>query len=564
MSVVGYIHFRLGVMGKIILNALILLPLTATLLCTIVGTGGCKNVDKVSDTLIFRYNEDNSITSLDPAYVKSQGEIWIASQIYNGLVELDSQLLPSPMLARNWEILKDGLVYKFHLRRGVQFHAQWNKGNEQAMFVTAYDVAYSFARLLDPATASPGAWIFSDKVESAEKAFVAENDSTFVLSLKKPFPAMLSLLSTTYCYVVPKKIVQGNETFFGRHPVGTGPFYMKLWEEDVKMVLRRNPVYFEKEGKKSLPYLEAVNIDFIKSKQTAFMRFVAGEYDFFNGVEASFKDELLESDGTLKAKFNKRFKMIQKPFLNTEYLGFWLDSIKDRKKNILQNVHLRRAMSYAVDRVGLVRYLRNGAGVGGENGFVPPVLLDRNVNGFSFDAQKALEEMKLAGFSYKNPCPELTLTTTADYLDYMVYLKKFWADIGITVNIEVQTSGMLRQMRSKGNVQIFRGSWIADFADPENYLSCFYSKNFSPNGPNYTHYKNPFFDKLYENVAFGALGENRIKLAAQADSLMIQDAPIIVLYYDKSIRLFHNNVLGLTNDASNRLQLKKVKKRVKS
>ncbi len=555
MSVVSNVHVRVGVKGKIILKALSHLFCAGIVLYTIVGSNSCKNVDKVSDTLIFRYNEDASVSTLDPAFIKSQAEIWIASQIYNGLVDLDSAMQPTPMLARSWEISENKLVYKFHLKSGVQFHTQSDGANKHPRWVTASDVVYSFSRLIDPATASPSAWIFSDKVDRNANPFRAENDSTFILTLNKPFAAMLSLLSTPNCFIVPQEYVKANPSAFGRKPTGTGPFYVKLWEEDVKLVLRRNPDYFETENGKQLPYLEAVNVDFIKNKQTAFMRFVAGEYDFFNGIEGSMKDEILTDRATLTPKFQNKFKMGVKPFLNTEYLGFWLDSNVDGTRNPLQNVHLRRALNYAVDRHALVKYLRNGAGVPGENGFVPPVLFNAP-QGFVNNVKKATEELKLAGYPGGKGCPELRITTTSDYLDLMVYIKKYWADIGIKANIEVQTGGMLRQMRNKGNIQVYRGSWFADFADPENFLSCFYSHNFSPGGPNYTHFQNADFDKLYESMALNV----NPAMARAADSVLISQAPVLIMYYDKSIRLVQNNVIGLGNDAANRLILKRVRK----
>lgn len=564
MSVVSDLHGCFSGKGKVISAGLTIALSLPLLLFTIVGIDSCKNVDKVSDSLIFRYNEDQSVSTLDPAYVKSQAELWIAGQVFNSLVDLDSQLRPVPMLASRWEISENGLVYKFHLRSGIRF---CSNGNPSEM-MSARDVVFSFNRLLDPVTASPAAWIFSDKVNTRGTIppFQAADDSTFVLTLSKPFPAMLSLLATTYCSILPEALVKKDPQAFGRNPAGTGPFYVKFWETDVKLVLRKNKEYFEFDGKNRLPFLEAINVDFIKSKQTAFMKFAAGEYDFFNGMEVSFKDELLSPDGHLKDKYQGRFHMQLKPFLNTEYLGFWLDTSEGGKPNILQNVHLRKAMNYAIDRPALIRYLRNGVGISGENGFVPPVLLGKKVAGYGYRPDLAAQELKMAGYSSSKPCPVVTITTTADYLDLMVFLKKYWADIGITVAIDVQTSGMLRQMRSKGKCQIYRGSWIADYPDPENYLACFYSPNFSPNGPDYTHFQNEAVDNLYRQVAFGAgtSAELRLHAAAAADSAIMQEAPVIVLFYDYSIRLSSLKVKGLGNDPQNRLLLKRVRKATKS
>lgn len=570
MSVVRNLHIGFIGKGKIIRWGLPICAVLASLIYTGLGISGCKNVDKVSDTLIFRYNEDATVASLDPAYIKSQAEIWVAQQLFNGLVELDSVLKPSPSLAKSWEILENGLVYKFRLRKGVAFHKHTSGGYEQKRWVTARDVVYSFNRLADRRTASPSAWIFAGKVagDSLRKVrpdlspFTAPDDSTFVLRLLRPDPTMLALLGTVYCSVIPADsgLVQKD---FGHHPIGTGPFYLKLWEEDVKLVLRRNPEYFEFENGRRLPYLEAVNVDFIKNKQTAFMKFVSGEFDFFNGVEGSFKDELLGRDGHLNPKYRGRFVMLKKPFLNTEYIGFWLGDSLNGDRNPLKDIHLRKALALATDRHGLIRHLRNGLGDAGEGGFTPSVLLPAKVKGWSFNPSAAAEELKLAGYPGGKGLRPLTLTTTADYLDMAVYLKKSWADLGILVNVEVQTGGMLRQMRNKGQLGMFRGSWIADVPDAENYLACFYSANFSPGGPNYTHFSRPGFDRAYEKSIL-LTGEQRAGLMREADSLLTADAPVIVLYYDQSVRLMQNQVQGLGNDPSNRLILKRVRKRAKT
>jgi oligopeptide transport system substrate-binding protein len=186
-------------------------------------------------------------------------------------------------------------------------------------------------------------------------------------------------------------------------------------------------------------------------------------------------------------------------------------------------------------------------------------LLGQAESGYQFNLALAAEELKKAGFADGKGLNPLKLSTTADYLDMAVFIKKCWAAIGVKVNIEVQTGGMLRQLRNKGKLGIFRGSWIADVPDAENYLACFYSDNFSPGGPNYTHYSNTAFDKLYQQ-SFSTTGEVRQQLMVRADSLLIPDCPVIVLYYDQSIRLYQNGITGLGNDPSNRLHLKRVHK----
>ena len=533
--------------NKFISKGGILLSSIGVLLFTVLGLGGCKNVDKKSPQQIFHYNEDVSVTTLDPAFVRSQSENWIVSQIFNGLIDLDAQLQPVPALAKSWEISTDLLTYTFHLRSDVNFCFVDKQGKVTTRKMVASDVAYSLSRIADPATSSPGAWIFVGKIDSQlNRVFISPNDSTFVLKLVSPAASLLGLLSTNFGYVVPKEYARLDKSYLARNPVGTGPFYVRRWEDEIKLVMRKNPHYHEKDTQGvPLPYLDAINVTFVKNKQTAFMQFAAGSYDFFNGLEGSFKDELLTDQAMLKPKYAQKMKAIITPFLNTEYVGCYLGEYPG-KTNWLKDVHLRRALFYAVDKQKLVRFFRNGLGDAGDWGVVPPILNaheKETITEANAAWQKALAEYQQSGYAKQNNKPEIVLSTTADYLD-------------------IQTGGMLRQLRNEGKLMLFRGSWIADYPDAENFLACYYAPYLSPMGPNYTHFEDAQFDALYRLIEAGESGQKaslRKQYIQQANQILIDQAPVIPLYYDKSIRLIQPWVQGLENDAANRLVLKRVK-----
>ena len=543
-----------------------LLSSIGVLLFTVLGLGGCKNVDKKSPQQIFHYNEDVSVTTLDPAFVRSQSENWIVSQIFNGLIDLDAQLQPVPALAKSWEISTDLLTYTFHLRSDVNFCFVDKQGKVTTRKMVASDVAYSLSRIADPATSSPGAWIFVGKIDSQlNRVFIAPNDTTFVLKLVSPAASLLGLLSTNFGYVVPKEYARLDKSYLARNPVGTGPFYVRRWEDEIKLVMRKNPHYHEKDTQGvPLPYLDAINVTFVKNKQTAFMQFAAGSYDFFNGLEGSFKDELLTDQAMLKPKYAQKMKAIITPFLNTEYVGCYLGDYPG-KTNWLKDVHLRRALFYAVDKQKLVRFFRNGLGDAGDWGVVPPILNaheKETITEANAAWQKALAEYQQSGYAKQNNKPEIVLSTTADYLDMMVYLQETWGRLGVKIKVDIQTGGMLRQLRNEGKLMLFRGSWIADYPDAENFLACYYAPYLSPMGPNYTHFEDAQFDTLYRLIEAGESGQKaslRKQYIQQANQILIDQAPVIPLYYDKSIRLIQPWVQGLENDAANRLVLKRVK-----
>jgi peptide/nickel transport system substrate-binding protein len=223
---------------------------------------------------VFKYNESAGISSLDPAFAKDQSNIWAINQIYNGLVQLDDSLNIEPCIAKSWVISDSGITYTFTLRKDVYFHDLEMFKNIKRR-VVASDFVYSFNRILDEKVASPGAWVLNNVKKTTNRfEFNALNDTTLIINLNEPFPPFLGLLSMQYCSVVPREVVEFYGKDFRKHPVGTGPFKLKLWKEDVKLVLTKNENYFEFDGKTRLPYLDAVSISFIKDKQSAVLEFI--------------------------------------------------------------------------------------------------------------------------------------------------------------------------------------------------------------------------------------------------------------------------------------------------
>ena len=145
-----------------------------------------------------------------------------------------------------------------------------------------------------------------------------------------------------YCSVVPKEIVEYYGSEFRSNPIGTGPFKFKRWEENIKLIFRKNNYYFEHDSNgESLPYMEAIAITFLPDKQSEFLQFAQGNIDFLNSLDASYKDELLTGDGELRKKYAETINMIRGPYLNTEYLGFYLDS----KTPEIQSELIRKAIN---------------------------------------------------------------------------------------------------------------------------------------------------------------------------------------------------------------------------
>ncbi|MCQ2282006.1 MAG: ABC transporter substrate-binding protein [Bacteroidales bacterium] len=507
-----------------------------------------------SDKMIFRYNESAGIATLDPAFAKDQALIWGCTQLYNGLVRLDHRLQPQPSVAKSWSISPDGTTYTFTLRSDVFFHRSPLFGTpDSTRAVTAADFLYSFQRILSPEVASPGRWVFSE-VDS----FEAPNDSTFVIRLQHPFGPFLSLLGMAYCSVVPHEVVDFYGPDFRQHPCGTGPFFMQLWKENVKLVMRRNDRYFERDSLgHPLPYLDAVAVTFIVDKQTTFLEFVKGNLDFMNSLDASYKDELLTRTGQLRDKYASRIDMVSTPFLNTEYLGFRMED----PEGPLADRRIRQAINYGFDRVKMMKYLRNGIGAPGCGGMVPcglPGFDTVSSYGYTYNPQRALALLAEAGYPHGQGLPAITLATTSSYLDLCKYIQQQLGLLGINIKVDVNPPAALREHIAQGRSPWFRGSWIADYPDAENYLSLFYSPNRCPAGANYTRYSSPQYDRLYRQAQSAPDDRQRIALYRQMDSLIMAEAPVVILYYDQVLHFTHKNIQGLRTNAMNALDLRYV------
>lgn len=520
----------------------------------------CATKKENKDKQIFRYNEVSNIASLDPAFAKDQAMIWVDNQLYNGLFQLDSSLNVLPCIAKGYNISEDGLTYTFYLRDDVYFHKDkcFKNGTRK---VVAQDFVYSFNRIIDEKVASPGLWIFEHVKKSDNKySFSAIDDSTLRIELESVFPPFLGLLTMPYSFVVPKEAVEYYGEDFRKHPVGTGAFKFKYWKEGVKLVLLKNENYFEKDSLGNhLPYLDAVNISFIVDKQSVFLEFIKGNIDFLSGIDPNYKDEILTHKGELQPKYKDKINLQKLPYLNTEYLGFYMEKTKD---NPLNDKLVRQAINYGFDRNAMIRYMRNNIGIAGENGIVPYSLLpnkENKTNKYTYNPQKARKLLEQSGY-YKQK-PIIRLSTTSSYLDLCKFIQQQLGLLDMNVKIDVYPPAELREMMAQGKTMWFRGSWIADYPDAENYLSLFYSKNFTPNGPNYTHFSNKEYDRLYVLASKENDIQKREQLYSKMNDIVIEEAPIVVLFYDEVLRFTQKNICGLTPNAMNLLILKTVYKK---
>ena len=515
-----------------------------------------------SEGTVFRYNQIGGMETLDPAFAKNLTVMWNVHHIYNTLLEVDTALRAMPSLAHSWETSPDGLQYTFHLRSDVYFQDNEAFPGGKGRKMVAADVVYSLGRIIDPATASAGAWIFNYRVR-AQQPFEAPDDSTFVLHLREPFRPLPEILTMPYCSVVPREVVSRWGKDFRNRPCGTGPFYFKYWDEGNMLVLHRNPHYWEKdEAGRPLPYLDAIQVSFHETRAMEFLLFNQDKIDFVNGIDGSMKDLVLTKKGTLRPEFSDRIHLDKKIYLNTEYLGFIVDPGNKLIRNSpIRLLKIRQAINYAIDRAKIVTYFRNGVGVPATRGFIPPGMPGTEnapVKGYDYNPARALELLHEAGFEGGKNLPPVILTASDADADICNFVASQLNDVGIKTEVQVMLKSSLRQQISQSNIAFFKAQWIAAYPHAETYLAFFYGKFPAP--PNYSRFKNATFDRWYNQSLQTNNDSLRFVLYGRMDSLATSMAPVVPLFYDELLHFTHKDISGLQSNALNMIDLRRVKK----
>jgi peptide/nickel transport system substrate-binding protein len=385
------------------------------------------------------------------------------------------------------------------------------------------------------------------------------DDSTLVITLTKPFAPFLSILTMSYASVYPREAVEHYKENFGYHPVGTGPFRFVKWDFDRELVFERNTDYWNKNPDGSSPvHLDGFKVSFIRSFETAFLDFLEGKLDYYD-PSPEILDQILDENGKLLLKYD--FEMLRQPWLNTVYLAVQLDKNMPGGKNspLADNKKLRQALSYAIDREKLVKYVLRYRGKPAENGPVPigmPGFSDK-VHGYKYDREKALKFLEESGFPNGKG---LNLTLTISNIETSKLtgeaIQGQLKEIGIDVKLDFIQGSTLRSAQVGGELAFWRADWGADYFDPENFMALFYSKNKTPAGPNYTHYENPKADSLYElGLKLTDFG-TRKKIYNDMERLVMEDAPWIPLYYNEILYLKNRKLKGLYVDGLNNMVLK--------
>ncbi|MFM7309080.1 MAG: ABC transporter substrate-binding protein, partial [Flavobacteriales bacterium] len=287
-----------------------------------------------------------------------------------------------------------------------------------------------------------------------------------------------------------------------------------------------------------------------------------GRYDFMSGIHPAFKDELLTAEGQLRTEMMDRLHFQKVPFVKTDYLGWYVD--EQTGANVQSpwlNPKVRRAVACAVQKEKMIRYLRNNTVYHADQGFIPPALNPLDTSHYnSFSLNNAEQLLREAGYPHGENLPPLVISCTSDYTDLMEFIQHDLKQVGIQVQIQVLQGPALREQSAKGQLSMFRKSWLADYPDAENFLTVFATSSFCPAGPNYTHYSNSRFDSLYRACRVETVTAKRYEQFAEMNAILMRDCPVIPLYYDQVSHFIGHQVHGLQTNPLNMIDLRTVYK----
>ena len=482
------------------------------------------------------------VASMDPIQAAALYDSKAVSLVYEPLLEVDYEARPyrlKPCLCALPEVSADGLTYTYRIRPDARFQPDACFPDGKGRPVTAEDVVYSLGRLSDRAHASSGMWTM-DPVAKTE----AVDAQTVRITLKKPLHVFPWLTALAYWAAVPREAVERYGARFGEHAVGSGPYRLTEWRRNHRMVFSRDPLW---PGWKRIPTKPYDRLEFpvVDDASTQWLMFLSGELDMLGEVSRDNWDAIVERDGTLSPDLTaKGIRLFGAPIMQVSYIGVNMnDPLLGRNKK------LRQALNCAFDFPAWRRFLNNR--VDACDGPVPPGVDGRLDTPFpyAFDLTKAARLMKEAGFpdgvdpqtGKRLVLPLAIGRASQSAREQVELLQSFYNRIGVRLEPQYMTWAAYLKAVSEGHVSLFMLAWIGDYPDAENFLQLFHSKNVSP-GANHSHYRNPAFDRLYDEAMAARDAEARKQAWRRAQEIVREDCPWIFLHFPKAYSLTWRHV----------------------
>jgi oligopeptide transport system substrate-binding protein len=502
------------------------------------GGGGGFSDRSTSKGGVFRYPLPTNPTTLDPGKVQDGDTIDVTQQIFEGLVKWGEDNKVQPNLAEKWDISPDGKTYTFHLKSGVKF------SNGRAL--TAGDFKFCIERACSKTVASSTAQTYmgdiigvndlcTGKAKEASGVKVVD-DATLEITIDKPRPYFLGKLTYQCAFVFAKEALKDPFAEMSKieEMVGTGPFKISEYTPDGRVVLDANKDYHG--GK---PELERIERPIVKDGQTRLNLYKQGQVELISlerqDLDAINRDEKLKSES----------KKFDRPSMF--YVGLNCNLVP-----ALKDVRVRRAIAMAIDRDKIVTEILGGVNQRADSILPPSVLHYREkANVIPFNVAGAKTLLAEAGFADGKGFPELTMSYRDGRPDIEIVVQAVQQQLKQNLGINVKPNkkewgAYLAAHNQKKTLECYHMRWGADYLDPENFLSTLLATYGNENKVNYSNSK---FDALCKE-ADGILDEEkRAKLYAEAEDIVLQDAPFVPIYFQRDVELISPRVSGLRESA---------------
>lgn len=493
-------------------------------------------VDLAIESKVFHYGNGTEPQGLDPHIVTGVPEHHLLLALCEGLTSSNPRGGESlPGSASSWEVSNDGKTYTFYL----QEDGKWSNGDS----VTAHDYVWSWERILTPSLGSqyPDMLYYLVNAEEFHNGSIddfskvgvkAIEDNILQVTLKEPTPFFLGLLSHYSTWPVHKPTVLKHGSIDDRNGQWTrpgnfvcnGPFNLKTWELNKKIVVEKNPLYWDS----NIVELNEIHFHPVSNEMTEERMFRAGQLHVTN----TFPSNKCEPDIQ-----EKNTNLQIHPYMGTYFYRF------NTKNEVLKDVRVRKALAYSIDRKKIVESVTRCGQIPaysftppGSNGFYP----DTNI---PFDVELAKNLLKEAGFdSGENfPVLEILFNTSEGHRKVALAVQQMWQqNLGIKVELVNQDWKVYLSREMIGDFQVSRAGWIGDYEDPNTFLD-----TLRPNrGNNKTGWNNFEFDNLLIKANATLDQAERYKILMEAERLLIDEMPIAPIYTYVRVYQLHEDVKG--------------------
>ncbi len=555
---------------------------TLLIVVLMIGLAGCgKRADDNGQMVTYR-PLPSKIKTMDPGNIGDVYSSRVTAQCIESLYQYHYLKRPHkiiPMLAESMpKISKDGLSYTIKIKKGIYFVDDKCFPNSKGRELLAEDFVFAWKRLANIKYLSNNWWGFDDKIAgldefreytktcSKEKpvdyskkveGLKAIDKYTLFIQLKRPWPQIIYTLASITTSPIAKEAVDYYGKDIGAHPIGTGPYKLKLWNRGSYIEMVRNEKFRDefyptegadgdqekgllKDAGKKLPFIDKIFFIIFEETQPQWLQFLRGKIDASGIPKDNFAQAISSNWQLTEQMGNRGITLVKVREPSIFWIGFNMED-----PVVGKCLSLRKAISYAIDRKTFIDVFLNGRSEQAF-GFIPPVMNSYNPNikqiGQIYDKQKAIEMAAKAKKFFGGKMPVLTFSMpSADtrYRQMAQFYNKCFKEVGLKVEFEHSDwPTFLAKIKTK-SAQMFTMGWIAGSPDVEGFLQAFYSKKDSDNTNDFN-YVSDQFNTIYEKVKVMDESPKRIELYRKAEKIVLEDCPLAVTTHRTKYILYHD------------------------